>query len=172
MSVFHHAVPDHNVLSGLVQSPSVLITTCLDDHGVIPLVEVAVLDQQIAGHIDVDAVVVVSMRIDIKAAHHTLVTHIEVDGPERALAYLEVLEYDVLAAIQLYQMGPHVAFRQIGQSSFFDGRQLRAPAIEFTCCILMSLRSLEPHLPQVHLRCQCTCARNLDVLAFESIDQR
>ena len=69
-------------------------------------------------------------------------------------------------------MGSHIAFRQIRQSSFFHGCQFRTPAIKFTRCILMSLWSFEPHLPQVHLRCQRSCARNLDVLAFESIDQR
>ena len=167
VSVFHHAVPYHNVFSGLVQSPGILVTTSLDHHSVISLVEMAVLDQQIACHIDVDAVVVVPVGIHIQSAHHSFVAHIEVDGPERTFAYLEVFEHDVLAAIQLYQMGAHIAFRQIRQSSFFHGCQFRTPAIEFTRCILMSLWSFEPHLPQVHLRCQRSCARNLDVLAFE-----
>ena len=60
------------------------------------------------GHLKVDAVVVVAVRINVEPMRPDILAHERMDGPEGALADLEVLQTDVGAAVEMDQVRTHL----------------------------------------------------------------
>ena len=83
MSLDNRAVSYHHIFSGFAYAPCVPVASRLDDDGIIALVKLAVLNQHVARHFEVDAVVVVVMGIYIQVARNATVAKEQVDSPER-----------------------------------------------------------------------------------------
>ena len=58
-------------------------------------------------HLQVYAVIVVAVRIDIKIVRPHIAAHKEVDGPEWAFTYMEPVQLDVDASVEVYQRRTH-----------------------------------------------------------------
>ena len=91
VAVHYIAVTYHYVTGWCVKPPSVLVAAGLDDHSVIALVKTAVLHYGVLCHLQVYAVIVVAVRIDIQIVRPHIATHKQMDGPERAFAYMETV---------------------------------------------------------------------------------
>ena len=164
-------VAHHHILRRGVEAPRVAVASRLDDHGIVTLVKGAVLDQHIACHLDVYAVVVVSFGMDVKVAGYRAVAHIEVDGPERTLANPETVEQDVAAAVEVYEVRTHVVLT-LRQLPLLDRDIGRCHGIELFQGLHVRGGTLEPHFPQIHYRGKCARARDGYILAVEGIYQR
>ena len=75
-----------------VQTPCVAVAARLDDHSVVALIERAILDEEIARHLQVDAVIVVSMGPYVQVAGDAVVAQVDVNRPERTFANAESVE--------------------------------------------------------------------------------
>ena len=167
----HLATAHDDILRGHVQRPAVLVAAGLDHHGVVALVESAVLHDGMLGHLQVDAVVVVAMGIDIQVMGPDILAHEGVDGPERALPDLETIQLDVRAAVEVDQMRAHLHALAL-HMAVRHGDLRGTHRIELPRSLDMGIRTGEPRPPEIHLRSQHAGAGNGDVLAFEGIDER
>ena len=86
------AVADDDVFARGVQTPCVAVAARLDDHSVVALIERAILDEEIARHLQVDAVIVVSMGPYVQVAGDAVVAQVDVNRPERTFANAESVE--------------------------------------------------------------------------------
>ena len=101
MSVGYYTITDNNILRGTIETPSIGVAPAFNDNSIVSLIEVAVLHQNVPCHVDVYSVVVVTMRTDVQSTHDTILAHIYMYGPEGALTNGEVLQNNILAAVQL-----------------------------------------------------------------------
>ena len=129
VSVHDRAVPDLDVFARGAQAPRILVAPRLDDHRVIALVEAAILDEDVFRHLDVDAVVVVSVGVDVETAHNRAVAKKKVYRPERRLADPEALEPDIPAAVELDEMRPYVRLGDFRQVALVHRRVEAAPVV-------------------------------------------
>ena len=95
------------------ETPCILVAARLYHYRVVALVETAVLDEDVFRHLDVNAVVVAPVSIDIKPPRNDSVAKIEVNCPKRRLAYLESLKPHIPAAVELDEMRPDIRLRQL-----------------------------------------------------------
>ena len=142
------AVADDDVLRRTVQTPGVAVAARLDDDAVVALIETAVLDEHVARHFDVDAVVVVAVGVDIKPAHDDVLAVVEMDRPERRIAHLEILEPDVFAAVDLQKVGPRVGVWLLVDAALFNRIILRAPVVKLAAGGADAVVLRHPLLPE------------------------
>ena len=108
VSLADGTVADHDVLARRIQPPRIPVAPRLDDDGIVTLVKGAALHEEVAAHLEVYPVVIVPMRLHVEVAHDAAVAQVEVDGPERALAYLESVEQDVVATVEVDEVRTQV----------------------------------------------------------------
>ena len=90
MSIENITIPDDDIFTGCVEAPCILVTSGFDDHRIVSLVELTVLNQKVPAHFQIDSVIVVPMSLHIEVAYYATVTQIEMDGPKRTLADMEI----------------------------------------------------------------------------------
>lgn len=137
----------------------------------VALVETAVLDEGIASHFRVDAVVVVAMGIDIDAPDDGRVAQQQVNGPERAVADLHVLDQHVAAAVELDELRAEVVVA-LGHLALLDRHVGGSHGVEFLERFHMGRRARVPLLPDLQPRLKLALAGDRDVFAIERVDER
>ena len=165
------AVAHYYLLCRGGESPGVLVAPRLEHHGVVALVEAAVLDDGVRGHLHIDAVVVVAVGVHVESACPDVAAEVEVDGPERTLPDAEVLKPDIGASVELYQVRTHVGFSLL-HPAVLHRNSGRAHGVELPGGLDMRFRPCEPSSPEIHLRGYGAGAGDADVLAPVRVDER
>ena len=171
------AVADDDVLRRTIQAPGVAVAAGLDDDAVVALVEAAVLNEHVARHFDVDAVVVVAVGVDVKPAHDDVLAVVEMDRPERRIAHFEILEPDIFAAVDLQKMRARVGVGLLIDAALLDRIILRAPVVELTAGGADAVVLRHPLLPERVLEFALVAAQHAlagdgDVGARVGVDER
>ena len=166
------AVADDHVLGRAVQPPCVLVAPRLEDDPVVALVEPAVLDENVPRHLDVNAVVVMSVRARIEIADYAVFAMVEVNRPERRLADTESVQKYVPAAVELHEVRTHVRPLDCRDVARSHGRIRRAPVVKALRRVHVLGRALEPRPPEVHARRNSPLAGYGDVRHAVCVQER
>ena len=148
MGVDDFTFADYDVFRRAVEPPCVAVASGLDDDAVVALVEAAVLDEHVARHFDIDAVVVVAVRVNVEPADGYVLAVVEVDRPERRIAHFKILEPDVFAAVDLQKMRARVGVGLLVDAALLDRIILRAPVVKLTAGGADAVVLRHPLLPE------------------------
>ena len=164
----HGAASDDDVLGRGGEPPGILVAAGFQYHGIISLVKDTVFDDGTAGHLDIDAVVVVAVGIHVEAVHPGILAQVQMNGPERTFPDFEAVKGHVGAAVELDQMGPHIGL-PFFHAPVLHGNSGRAHRVELASGLDMLFGSCEPRAPEVHLGGDGAAAGDAHILASESI---
>ena len=148
--VAHAAVAHYDVLRGQAYAPCVVVAARLDYHAVVALVEDAVFHEEVAGHLEVYAVIVVAVGVYVEVAHQSALAAVHVYGPERGVAYLEAVEHDVTALVEVYHVRAQVVL-PLGHVALRHGQALVGPVVESRQGVHVGLGAAEPRAPRGHV---------------------
>lgn len=100
------AVPNRDILRRDADPPSFGVPAALERDAVVTLIETAVLDDDVTGHLDVHAIVVTSDCAAIQSFEPASDRLIQMDHPRRGSADPEILQSNVAAMAELNEMRP------------------------------------------------------------------
>lgn len=115
MSFYYLAIAHHNVFCRLSHTPCVPVASRLNDHSIVALVELTILNEHVLCHFKVYAVVVMVVRIDIEVARYPPIAQKEMYCPEWCAIDAKAVEQDIRASVKVYEMRSHVilAYRHL-----------------------------------------------------------
>ena len=119
MQSLEAAVADHDARRGGGRHTAIVVTTALDGYIVVAVVELDVLDQHILRILGVDAVVIDQLGIVAQAVADDVLRLEEVDAPEGGVGDKDTLQRDVLALVELNEMGTEVV--SLAEDALLDG---------------------------------------------------
>ena len=171
------AVAHEDVLGRRREPPGVAVAPRLDDDAVVALVEPAVLNDDVAAHLYVDAVVVAAVRVDVKVAHRRVLAQVEVKRPERRIAHLEAVPRHALAAVELHELWTGVGILHLVYLAPLHRIVRRAPGVELQTGGLDAVLLRNPRipgrvLPLAFVPAQRARAGDRDVRAGVGVDER
>ena len=124
VSRFDGAVAHNDIFARSVESPRIVVAARLDNYGIVALVKGAALDKEVARHLQIDAVVVMAVSLDIQVTNKAFIAHIKVYCPEWAVLDAETIEQYVRATIEVYEVRAEVVFAD-SHLSLLDGYAIR-----------------------------------------------